>query len=197
MARWALPAASIWPMNISMKKSASVIGRTAASGWKAELISLMLVPAMSVSLLQRDERKQGVSPLLAVGILGLGAAAVVSGSLNQSRAAGLVNPLYEYSKSVTLLGSVKGLEAVVSCALTAGWFVVLSLLISAAGNAVYGEIEKRYRKAVWGSGLVAALTVLWGIGDPNMEAVIAGVIWVVLPLIMGVQKKLKKQKNSA
>ena len=157
----------------------------------------MLIPAMTVSIWGGEEKNGMVSPLLTAGVVGLAAVLVINGSLTQRRSIGLVNPLYEYSKSVTLLGTVKGLEAVVACAFTVGWYVLLSLLIGSAEKTICGVIPNRTGITVWGSGFIAAVAVLLGVANPAVEASVTGVIWVGIPMIVGLRKKLKKQKNNA
>jgi len=164
--------------------------------WKPELFSLMLLPAMTVTLMREEGKKKGAVPILVAGAAGLASVLVVNGSLTQKRAAELVNPLYEYSKSVTLLGTVKGLEAVIACTMTAGWYALLSLLIGSAAGGIHKMKPKWTKTAVWTCGAIGASVVLLDIANPAAEALASGVIWVGMPAVEGLRNKLKKQKNS-
>lgn len=105
-------------------------------------------------------------------------------------------PLLEAVRGITLFGVFQRFEALASCALTAGLFLMLALFASAGGEIVRSAGAGKY------GGLAvilpAALTVWWvDAVHPAVFAVGAGLFWGILPLlVLPVVARKNGRKNS-
>lgn len=165
-----------------------------------ELAALLLIPAVSVLLPRQNKSEIRWLPVIT------GAFAViinlwVIGCMSPELAAQQKGAFLEYSKSISLFGVAERFEAVVSCALTVGWFALLSLLFAAAGHQAEQVSSGMGSWGVWICLLIAGAAVLlqWQLQD-WIVAGLALIIWVILPVCQGFcqgRKKLKKDKNSS
>ncbi len=98
----------------------------------ARLPAVLLLPAATALLPAAGKRwsaRSGVALAAFTATVGL----LVAGTLSGGIAARIGDPFYEYSKSLSLFGVAERFEALVSVALTMGFYAVLSILLSMAG----------------------------------------------------------------
>lgn len=155
---------------------------------EAEVVLLMLVPAISVSLLREGDGWSG--RMLLPGAFLVLAAVLVSGVMSPELAG---KGFYEMSRGLELLGTVSRFEPVISAGMTLGWFSLLTLLLS-----VCGCLMDRFRK---GSGRVgvyigAVGSAVWMLCDLHISMVLllvlVSIFWVLMPLLeqgVGQEKK--------
>lgn len=94
----------------------------------AAFLPAVLTPAVALWLDGGEERRP-VWPWLTSGVVFAALCALVTqGSLSQAVASAEAFPFYSAAKSVNLLGAMERLEPLVSAAMTAGGFCLLSLL---------------------------------------------------------------------
>ena len=140
-----------------------------------EMGMVFLLPCAAVFLPTENKKKLritiGISLLLATA-----AAVIVSGSTKDLR-----QPFYEYSKSIQILGSARRFEALVSCAMTAGWFSLLTVLLCGAGELNRGHLG--CKRGVWMTAAIAAVSVLCNLSIPwNWAVFLTLLFWGVIPL---------------
>lgn len=165
-----------------------------------ELAALLLIPAVSAFLPSESKTKIRWLPAF-TGAFAVIVNLWVIGCMSRELAAYEKGAFLEYSKSISLFGVAERFEAVVSCALTVGWFALLSLLFAAAGHQAEQISGQMGSWGVWICLLIAAVSVLlrWQLPD-WVVAGLALILWVILPVCQGVclrRKKLKKDKNSS
>lgn len=162
------------------------------------LIPLLLIPALTI-VLPADKRRCAVSTSVIIAAACVIVAFWVSGSLSEAYAAQVQEPLYEYCKSLSLFGTVERFESFVACALTAGWFSLFGLILSAAGQFAGRKQEKWGRGGVWLCALTAAVIMClkWDLSGYQLS-IGSGLLWVVLPLLASslqcVQHRRKRRK---
>lgn len=146
---------------------------------------LALIPALLPcigALLGGDRGKKGWNWAIPA-LVALAFSLWINGTLSPAVAGAGADPFYEYSKSISLGGSVKRLEAAVACFSTVGWFSFFGMLLAAAGEA-------------WLCAGAAAALFLAGVRIP--QEVLAGgtvLFWVAFPALFGAVKKSKKTKK--
>ena len=122
--------------------------------------------------------------MLTAGMICALAAAVVAGVISPTLAQGAENPFYLMTKNLELLGIAQRFEAVVSAAMTVGWFSLICLLLSLGGryaqkmNANWSRAGALVAAATAGAGMLFKLHISWWI-----VGLLAAVFWVFLPLI--------------
>lgn len=138
------------------------------------LIVAYLLPC--VWLLLPAERSKGAY-LLGMVLFGLMISMLCLGTLSASGVIDTQLPIYQYSKSLTMMGIAERFEAAASVALTLGLFCTLSLLLSAAENMIkHGALV---------SALIASVNVQI---TPKIMAIIVVLSWIILPLVRAVKK---------
>lgn len=137
---------------------------------------------------------------LAAGI-GLCAAAALcaAGTLSPRVAGEEAFAVYTMAKSVSVFGVMERLEPVVSAALTAGGFCLLSVLCLA--NAKTAQAIGWKRRTGIGNFLLGCTGYLAGTVLPEgVQAVAAAICWGIVPLVTlwvaSVKKLQKNQKNA-
>lgn len=160
---------------------------------------LLLTPAAGAIQLSKKETPK--HRLLLIGVFCTIAAAVTSGVLSAQVAERKDYAFYEMTRSLNLLGQARRFEAVLSAAMTAGWFSLLSFYL-----AMCAKLAEKLRP---GSGkvgsvaasLIAAVFVLFNLHIPELILLVLGaVFWVLLPLLtqgLVIIKKSQKNKNNA
>lgn len=148
---------------------------------------LLLIPAASIPLLNKEGRW---GPRLLLPLLfAVGAAAITVGVLSLELARELKMPFYEMSRSLDLFGVAKRFEAVISAAMTVGWFSLMSLILTLAANAA-----KRWAKpAILGA---AGIPAGWMLCDLHISGgfllLLVTIFWVVFPILAQGIEKIKK-----
>ena len=166
------------------------------TGLKSEEILLLLTPCVMV-FMPVDKPRGVLRALLWIGVVTVAASLWINGAMSQKIAAQVKDPLYEFSKSISLLGTVKRFEAVVSCGITAGRFCLFSLILSTAGHIAENVKADLGKKAVWGCGIAASAGMLLGqIRLGIIAAVVSAVLWVLIPvLICWSEKRCEKKEK--
>lgn len=142
------------------------------------LILAFLLPA--VWLLLPAQRSKGVF-LVGMIIFGAVVSILCFGTLSARGVVDAQLPIYQYSKSLTMLGIAERFEAAASVALTLGLFCTLSLLLSAAEEMVK-------HGAVIGA-VIAAINVPI---STEIVTILAGFAWIILPMIISANKVKKR-----
>lgn len=153
---------------------------------------LLLTPAAASIHLYK--RKENIKPrLLLIGIFCTVAAAVTSGVLSPHMASKIQNPFYEMTRSLNLLGQARRFEAVLSAAMTVGWFCLQSVFLSLCANLADNLRPGLGRWGILGAIPVAAIVLLCDLHIPGaVLLVLCTVFWVFVPVItqgLGAEKK--------
>jgi len=158
------------------------------------LISLLLIPALGI-FLPRHTRKGGWA-ILALGIIAVVGAVIMDGVMGKQVSANTANAIYEFSKGVNLFGVAERFEALVACALTSGWFALLSMLLSVAYHLTERMVPHRGQWGIW---ICIALSLLL-LCNLHISAVLMGlgslIFWGFLPVLTQGIVKLKKVEKS-
>lgn len=154
-------------------------------------VVLTFLPGAASVLLQPGQR-WGVRLLLPV-VFALAGSLITVGVLSPEVAEASNDPFYELGRSLNLLGIAKRFEAVISAAITVGWFALMTLLLSLCGT-LFEQIKMGGgRIGVWFGAILSAALMLCGLHIPMVLIVgLAAVFWVILPLLtqgMDFQKK--------
>lgn len=154
------------------------------------LVAILLLPAVSL-FLPTETGKTSKWPICILGIVAVLCAIMLDSVLGARVASGADNAFYEFSKSVNLYGIAERFEAVVGCVLTIGWFLLFTILLSAAYH-----LSGNRGWAVW---LIAALSgAIMCIlpNGSNWTANAALIFWGFLPAItqgvVGAKNIIKK-----
>lgn len=149
------------------------------------LIPTFLVPALFVTL---PYRKGKVKYWLLVDAL---FAAVISlwcaGTGCGEPTSSISVPIYEYSRSLNLLGVAERFEAVTSVALTLGMFCLLSMLLCAA--------ETLMNNGAILAGVGAAIVTALAPGNAAGLTIITLICWVGIPIFTGIKNNRKNMKK--
>lgn len=142
------------------------------------IIVAFLLPALG--LLLPADRAKGIS-IMGMVLFGAVISILCFGTLSADGVMEADLPIYQYSKSLTMLGIAERFEAVASAALTLGLFCTLSLILSAAeGMIKHGAVI---------AATIAAINIQINNVFVSIMAVFA---WIILPLIIKA-KKVKKR----
>ena len=147
---------------------------------------IFLIPAVAVIL----PREQGsglwillVVPLFAA-IIGIWCAGTLSTKVTQT----VQIPFFEYSKSLSVFGVAERFEALISVAMTAGLFCMLSLLLSSA--------QQMVRNGALVSGVLSVIVVWINVRiNPWILDIFALFLWIVIPLLKCEKINRKKMKK--
>lgn len=154
--------------------------------WTAVL--LLLIPAVPLA---EGTSKNGWVP----GVIAAAASAVTAGVLSGAVSAGMENSFYEAVRSLKAR-----LEPILGAAATAGWFLLLGVLLTASGECA-ARIHRKIRlPGILTAAVAAAVMLLCGLHIPSViGVVIAAISWVILPLgtqLLGGRKKMKKSEKT-
>lgn len=153
--------------------------------WRTPI--LLLIPAAAVPLLEKEGRWR--PRLLLPALFAVGASAITAGVLSPGLAQELEMPFYEMSRSLDLFGVAKRFEAVISAAMTVGWFSLMSLTLTLVANAA----KQRAKSAILGAAGAAAG---WMLCDLHISGaffvLLATIFWVVFPISAQGIEKIKK-----
>ena len=141
-----------------------------------ELPNWRLAGILFLQLILKKSGKWGCS---AIGLFAVAASLVVTENIS----------LFEYSRGLALHGVTEHLESVVACAVTVGYFGLLSLLL-------YGIKEDRKRNwEIWAVGLAGFGIYAMGVVIHPVWYVIALLLlWVAAPLIWTLKSKIMLDK---
>lgn len=166
----------------------------------ARLIAVLLIPCLTV-FLKEEEGKLAARGLLGIFIFAVLVSVLVTGALSLPVAADADAPLHEWVEGLSLAGTLQRFEAVVSMALTMGWFVLLSHLIVAAGRLTECVKAGAHSKGCWAAVAGAGVLVIFGRGlSPTVLAVGCVLLWVAVPavwVLIDRNKNIKIFKNNA
>ncbi len=159
------------------------------------LVGLLLFPCLGMYL-PRESAKASRWTAFILGVVAVAASALMDASMGSEIASTAASSFYEFSKGVNLLGVAERFEALVGCALTAGWFALFTLILCA----VYHLTEKIFSPASkWSVWIVAAASAGLMCILPNTDswmAIGALVFWGFLPVAaqgLGRVKNIEKK----
>ena len=158
------------------------------------LVGLLLLPCVEIFLPGETRKTRWVGILLCiVAVAGVLLTDSTMGTVTVHRAR---NAFYEFSKGITMFGVAERFEALIACALTAGWFVLFVLILSV----IYKLSEKVFYPAgkwgVWGGAIIAAGLMCILPNDGWWMAIGALIFWGFLPVItqvIGCAKNIEKK----
>lgn len=159
------------------------------------LVSLLLFPCLGI-FLPRESQKASRWMAFSIGITAVAASALMDASMGAVVASTAASSFYEFGKGVNLFGVAERFEALVACALTAGWFALFALILCV----VYHLAEKNFSPiSKWSVWIAAAVSAGLMCILPNTDswmAVGALIFWGFLPVaaqgIEGVKNIEKK-----
>lgn len=158
------------------------------------LLALLLYPCTMIFLPSTGKSNRWLGLLL--GAIAVAGSVLLCGTLGSHLAKAATNGFYEFSKGITLFGVAERFEALVACALTGGFFALLTLIIST----IYHLEEKNFNTApkclVWIS-TIASAGLMYILPNNDYWMAIGGVIfWGFLPAAaqgLGVEKNIEKK----
>ena len=112
------------------------------------LTGILLLPCV-VAFLPLRSAKTGRWLGLILGVVAVGAALLMQGTMGTETAKNAANSFYEFSKGVTLFGVAERFESLIACALTIGWFALYSLLLSAIWHLTERICKPLAKWSVW------------------------------------------------
>lgn len=164
----------------------------------ADTILILLIPAAGV-VLGRKEKTKAVSPL-AVLLFFVFMVLWTVGIVSPEGAKYYRWPFYEAAKSLSLFGIAKRFEAIVSVAVTMGYYCLCSFLLSCAGAYARRINEKWANPVIVGAALTAGAFLLLDVDlSVTVLAMIALFVWIIMPLtgrFMKHEKKSKKEEKN-
>ncbi len=161
------------------------------------LLAVLLLPTMA-EIIPEQEKMNGLLVTGIAAIYALVIALLVDGTLSPQVVAMEENPLYVYSKSLSLFGVAKRFEAIVAIGLTLGYYALSTLLLTMAVRLVKGNKDRgaRAERAVIVTAMAGAMlmigikglqeSLVWGI-----TAVFGGIIPICIKTIQ-FEKKMRK-----
>lgn len=153
----------------------------------AHLITVMLFPV----LCQPGERKEKGGLLTGLMLFALITSVVTTGVLSPAVSSHMKAPVYELSRSLSLLGIAERFESLIAAAMTLGYFSALTFLLSIPKSLQKGK------KALWGYGAVSGLLFLSNLRiDSRLLAIGSLLIFVALPVICHWKNNFKKDKKT-
>lgn len=150
-------------------------------GW---LIVAALLPALN----GEKTKKKGIPPLIGLVALGIGTSVIVKGVLGNVKAEA---PMYELSRSLSLLGVGERFESLVAAGMTMGIFAAAGYILS------WNQKEEKKDRGVWLAIGIAAVIILMQMEiDSRWIAIGSIMLWVIIPLASGLKRNLKKTKKT-
>ncbi len=150
---------------------------------EADLITLLIIASLHNRKAGEKRRKSGAALWLA----GTAAAAVTAGVLSPKISMSEEAPLYELSRSISLLGTAERYESLMAAGMTLGLFASLALIL---------RDKEDNRSGAWIKAGITGILYLTEI-EPDSRVIGIGsiVLWIILPVIDSVIKILKKDEK--
>lgn len=163
------------------------------SAISGNLAAVLLAPCLLLYAGEGKTKKQGKLILLITAMATV-FSVLITGSLGVAQASKAESALYEFSKRIKIFGVGERFEAVVSCALTVGWFSYFSFLMSMIGELGAKECEKEKPKWIILSALAVCAMIVGKVHLPDSAVwVCAALMWAATPAVMQLRKKVKKR----
>lgn len=151
-----------------------------ASPWNAVVV--LLIPG-AVRHLQKEGHNYNLRLLLPGAFL-MASVIMTAGILSADRTTQMKDPFYTAVQSIDLLRLAQRFEALLSAAMTAGWFSLLTLLLCANAASAQQIRTQWGRPGLWLTVAAAAVGLLCKLHIPWwILAILAAVFWVVVPLL--------------
>lgn len=169
------------------------------SGFDPRLAVISLTPALTV-FLPGEGSEVPLKVVAAVWGFAVLMTVLVTGALSLPVAVGLDMPLYEWVKGLRIAGTLQRFEALVSVALTMGWFALVSFVLHIGGELAENLKAGGKIGGVWSiaaaSGLIMVSRTQMGAGTVLYGCVL---LWIAVPgVAVFVRKnKIEKSKNNA
>lgn len=152
-------------------------------GQRPHLAAVILMTPAAAGALRKEKGNTPVR-LVLPAVFVLAACVITLGVLSPETAAVCDNAFYEMTRSLSILGAARRFEAVLSAAMTTGWFCLMSLYLCLCGHFAEGVSKGWGRRAVAISASVTAGILLCDMHISGRFLVVAtSVFWVVLPII--------------
>ena len=158
------------------------------------LLALLLYPCTMIFLPGKGKSLRWIG--LIFGVVAVAGSILICGTLGVSLARSEPNGFYEFCKGITLFGVAERFEALVACALTGGFFALLTLILSTIcqlGAQISDKTEKIF---IWICS-VASAGLMYILPNSDYWMAIGGVIfWGFLPVAaqgIGVGKNIEKK----
>ena len=150
--------------------------------WDPVLPMILLIPALVIY------GREGGGKVLPAS-LGIGTFAVVISLLvvrTLSLEVGMIseNPFREWVSGLSLVGTLQRFDALVSVALTMGWFTLLSFVLCVAGRMREGVNENSYGKGVLFAAVSGGTLMLLPIAySSEIVLILCVILWFVAPIV--------------
>ena len=142
------------------------------------LAAILLLPLMS------SHKRGSCNALPLAAILG---SIVAAGAYN----------LYEYSRTLSINGAAERMESIAACAITAGYFGMLSWLLDGCAKERKDTGSIRKRNVLLMAVAVYGLYILNIAHRPWIYVLMELLLWGILPPIVTMKRNLKKYEKSA
>jgi len=163
-------------------------------GPEADMIWVLLIPAAGAVLGGKEKSKTAVP--VAVSLFFVLAALWTVGIVSPKGGMLYQWPFYEAAKSLSLFGVAKRFEAIVSVAVTIGYFCLYSFLLSCVGAYARRIREQWANPVTIGVAVAAGGLMLLDVCIPmTVLAIITLLVWVIMPLAGRFRKPEKKSKK--
>ncbi len=183
----------ILSFGLSQTRWETLIPDSERIGWLAVIV--LLTPAAAICI-PRESLGRKKAWLLVLPIFTGTAAMIVGSVLPAEVCSGSANLIYEMSRSIQVLGIKGRLEALVCALVTVGWFSLTSFLFSGIGSAAEKILPGKAKIVLW---CVLVVEVILSVMNVPIQkwivAVMAIVIWIILPILVSGIEKIKKSKK--
>lgn len=159
------------------------------------LLSVLLIPCLGIFLPQKQTREiRRMIP--AVAMVSIAASILMDAVMGQAVAKTANNTFYEFSKGISLFGVAERFEALVACALTAGWFALFTMLFSTAYHLAEQIFAPAAKWSVWFTAAVSTVLMCILPIDPHIMIVGSLIFWAFLPVTtQGIEKAKNIEKK--
>lgn len=152
----------------------------------AHIVTLFLVPA---AVAWSGCAKSCGKSKLALLLFAVITAAITTGVLSGGYASSRTSALYELSRSTELLGTARRFESLAGLGMTLGYYVFLTLLLTAAGKWAEQAFSGKRCLGIWLAAAGGMLAHLTGAVDDRTLALGSVAVWIILPAFAGLLGK--------
>lgn len=167
------------------------------SGTKKFQIQSAIIFLLPLAVLFLRTKEKVITPVWVITVSGIGAlfAVLINGILSSKIAEQYANKFYEMSRSIELFGIVQRFEVLVASIMAMGWFVLLSLYLSAVNETVDRPGKN---SVIWGVTVAAGTAYILDAVIPENWILIADLLLcflIVITAYTSSKKELKKREK--
>lgn len=152
------------------------------TGWDPVLPIILLIPALVIYA--REGSGKALPAALRIGTFAVVISSLVVGTLSLEVAMISENPFREWVSGLSLVGTLQRFDALVSVALTMGWFALLSFVLCVAGRMREGVNENSYGKGVLFAAVSGGALMWLPIAySSEMLLILCVILWFAAPII--------------